>query len=745
MLRGGDTKAALVPGDSGRSLLIEAIGYANRDLQMPPKTRLPESVMADFKKWIDDGAVDPRVEESPKAANASASSSTIAGQNANDLLAATHWAFQPISRPKPPMPKARASTIGNVIDQFVAAKLEERNLRMAPEADRRTLIRRAAYDLTGLPPTREGIARFANDAKPDAFERMVESYLASPQYGERWGRWWLDVARYADSNGQDENKVMANAWRYRDWVVRSFNANQPFDVFVTEQLAGDLLPTAGAGEGAIFDRWTATGFLVLGPKMLAEQDKPKLMMDLVDEQIEVVSRSLLGLTVACARCHDHKFDPIPTKDYYALAGIFRSAKTMANLDFVSRPNERRITTTNHLAALEAYQKKFAALTNEVQIASDRADDFVIPREEADALEKALDALKATAPAPAAFALAVDEDKPVDLPVHIRGSHLNLAKDPTPRGFVRVAYRGETPAPPPDRSGRLELARWLTSRENPLTARVIVNRIWQAHFGEGLVRSSDNFGVRGETPSHPELLDWLASEFIRSGWNVKALHRLILSSAAWRQAGAGLGSTAFGDERIARGNLVDPDNRLLWHFPRQRLDAEMIRDALLAVSARLDPAIGGSLVAWKNDDYTPADTVSAGAVRRSIYLPVARDRVFDVFTIFDFANPSVSTAKRTPTVVSHQALFFLNSPLVKDSAKSFANNLIAAAPTSPQARVAMAYQTAFGRPPSESEIERALKFIGSAPSQVNDTKERDLAVWSAWCQTLFAANEFIYRE
>lgn len=757
----------------------------------------------------------------------------------------THWAFQPIQPVEPPSVDGHVLTSENPIDRFIETRLEDRGLAMTPPAGRRTLIRRATFDLTGLPPTPAEIARFLDDSVPGAFARLIESLLASPRYGERWGRWWLDVARYADSNGQDENKVMANAWRYRDWVIRSFNCNQPFDQFITEQLAGDLLPTEGVPEKTIFDRWTATGFLVLGPKMLAEQDKPKLVMDLVDEQIDVVSRTFLGLTVACARCHDHKFDPIPTRDYYALAGIFRSTKTMANLAFVSKFNERQITSSAQRTLIDAHEKKLTAMTNEVREAVQRANEsllaqwrtnfpaylaaasssnstcleadtpwptnaitrlrdllsfdpstnavsktlreiardpetaasflaqagrnedteqkaayealfgskgvFALPenprpfypvatREKIAALEKARDAFSTNSPAPRVFALAVEEDKPVDLPVHLRGSHLNPAKEPVPRGFIQVAFNGAPPKIPADQSGRMELARWLTSPDNPLTARVIVNRVWQAHFGEGLVRGADNFGTRGERPSHPELLDWLASRFIKSGWDLKALHRLIMTSATWQQA-----ALPPGDASV-QGASADPDNRLLWHYPRQRLDAEMIRDGLLAVAGRLDETAGGSLVSWKNDEYAPPDIVSAKSVRRSVYLPVVRDRVFNAFTIFDFANPGVCVAKRTPTVVSHQALFFLNSPLVKDSAKSFARNLLAAAPRDPAARVRLAYDAAFGRLPGDNETERALRFMETLPAGKAENPElAALNAWCAWCQILFAANEFVYRD
>ncbi|MCE9610330.1 MAG: PSD1 and planctomycete cytochrome C domain-containing protein [Chthoniobacter sp.] len=757
LLRGGETDAAVVPGDAKKSLLIEAVGYADRDLQMPPKKRLPDAVVADLTQWVNDGAFDPR--DGPAVSKA---------PGANDS-AMTHWAFQPIREITPPGGE-------NPMDGFITAKLAERGLTQAPAADRRTLIRRAAYDLTGLPPTPEEIGAFLNDSAPDAFEKMIERFLASPRYGERWGRWWLDVARYADTNGQDENKVMANAWRYRDWVVRAFNANRRFDEFITEQLAGDLLPAAGVSDPELFERWTATGFLVLGPKILAEQDKPKLVMDLIDEQIDVVSRAFLGLTVSCARCHDHKFDPIPTRDYYALAGIFRSTKTMANLEFVSKFHERQIGGKKQRAALQAYEKELAARSAAVDAAIVRAntawftdpqapvpeipevsDDPFAPvgalrllqarhplypaetRAVIIGLEKTRDELKRNRP-PADFALAVEEAKPVNLPVHIRGSHLNLEKHAVPRGFIQIASRSGVAPVPADRSGRLELARWLTGPEQPLTARVIMNRIWQAHFGEGLVRTPDNFGVRGEAPSHPELLDWLAREFMRSGWDVKRMHRLILTSAAWRQAGRSGQANAASLDHAAHS---DPENRLLWHFPRQRLDAEMIRDALLAVSGRLDVTVGGSLVAWKNDEYVPKDTVSAGSRRRSVYLPVVRGRVFDLFTIFDAANPSVVTAQRTPTVVTHQALFFLNSPLVKDAARAFAQSLLVASPDDAAGRVGRAYERAFGRLPTDEETRRALEFVAALPRR--DGKDADVAAWGAWCQVLFAANEFVYRE
>jgi hypothetical protein len=671
-----------------------------------------------------------------------------------------HWAFQPISDPTPPQLKDH-SWCRTPVDQFILTKLEKRGAISASPADPHTLVRRIFFDLIGLPPTPSEVEQYLQDFHHDSFTAIAtvtDRLLNSPQYGERWGRWWLDVARYADTNGQDENKVMANAWRYRDWVIRSFNANLPFNLFITEQLAGDLLPATDC-EQENLDHLIATGFLVLGPKMLAEQDKPKLVMDIIDEQIDTIGRAFLGLTLGCARCHDHKFDPVPARDYYAMAGIFKSTRTMADLAFVSKFNETQIASKHQLAALNAHEKRVMEETNRIDRLVHEANNALLDdrpgkeglldlpnnprplypektREALTALERERDVLT-NSPPPNPFALTVTDDKPVDLPIHLRGSHLNLAKDPVPRGFIQVVAR-QRPEIPADHSGRLELARWLTSPENPLTPRVIVNRIWQGHFGEGLIRTPENFGLRGSPPTHPELLDWLAREFIRSGWDLKALHRLIIQSAVYQQSSY----AASGSETLA-----DPENLLLSHFPRQRLDAEMIRDSVLAISGRLDPVMGGSLVNWKNNEYAPGDEISAKSLRRTVYLPIVRDRVFDALTIFDFANPSVCTAQRTPTVVSHQALFFLNSPLITESAEALAKALLARSNYDDAALIREAYNRILNRTVTEDELHRALHFLStipedaSTPNTPNDRRQKDFA---AFCQTLFASNEFIYR-
>lgn len=685
---------------------------------------------------------------------------------------AGHWAFQPVVEPAVP-PVRNLRWVRTTVDRFILARLEADGLTPSPSPRKSQLLRRVTLDLTGLPPTPAELERFVADLSPQAFAREVERLLESPRYGERWGRWWLDVARYADSNGQDENKFMANAWRYRDWVIRAFNRDLPFDQFVTQQLAGDLLPTDGAPFDVVADQWAATGFLVVGPKMLAEQDKPKMVMDLVDEQIDTIGRAFLGLTVSCSRCHDHKFDPIPTRDYYALAGILHSTRSMENLGFVSKWNERSIATPEHRRALSDFVRR----TNEVAVAlaakvkqadqaaeatwrertgpTNKAAQANLTGEERrklwpDALAKEVNQLEAErsqllahAPPVEPLVPAVAEGAVTNLPVHLRGSHLNLDKDPVPRGFIRVLGTRNAGTIPSTQSGRLQLAQWLTHPQNPLLARVTVNRIWQAHFGEGLVRTADNFGLKGERPSHPELLDWLALEFMKGGWSVKAIHRLILNSAVYQQTSERTGPMPEGGRGL--GEDLDPDNRLLARFPRQRMEAEMVRDSLLAVAGTLDLKMGGSLASWKNDEYVPGDEAPFASNRRSVYLPILRDRVYDVLSLFDFANPSVGTARRGSTVVSHQALFFMNSPLVKGAARELAQRSLSGAALSDTDRLGWLYRQTLGRAPRREELRRSLEFVATAPANSSEDRESRLQRYSAFVQVLLSSNEFVYRD
>jgi len=736
LLAGGEGGPALVPGDPDKSTLVKAVRY-DGDLKMPPKGKLKPDEIAALEKWVKDGAV------WPTAAAAEAVAPAPPGGPLFTAAQKQFWAFQPVKDPPVPAPATP-----NPIDAFVRARLAAAGLKAAPPADPRTLVRRVTFDLTGLPPTPEEIDAFAADPSPAAFEKVVDRLLASPAYGERWARHWLDVARYADSNGLDENTAFANAWRYRDYVVRSLNADTPYDQFVTEQLAGDLLPSS-ADPAVAADRLTATGFLVLGPKVLAEPDKQKMVMDIVDEQIDVVSKTFLGLTVACARCHDHKFDPIPTRDYYGLAGVFKSTKTMASLATVAKAHERPLAGPEPPEAvakrtrLDTLRKEVKGLEGKFGATpekdKEKRQEIHVEAEKRRAEIKELE--KAVRPA-VPMALAVqDEAAPADVKVHVRGNTLTLG-EVAPRVFPRIVA-GEAQSPVPAKaSGRLELARWVASKDNPLTARVMVNRVWQHHFGEGIVRTPDNFGRLGERPTHPELLDWLAARFVADGWSLKHLHRRILLSDAYRMSSA-------NDDKSA---LADPDNRLLWRFNRRRLEAEAVRDSVLAVAGTLDRTPGGSLLANGNFEYINNEHsrggVRYGSARRSLYLPVIRNNVFDFFQTFDFVEPHVPTGKRAHTVVAPQALFLMNNPFVAEQSAAFAASLLIG--SGPDAdRVTAAYRRAFGRAATTEEAARAGAFVkryeAGLEAVETDGAKRRAKAWAAWCQVVFASSEFVYVD
>jgi cytochrome c553 len=611
------------------------------------------------------------------------------------------WAFQPVKPVTPPAVRGERR-VKSPVDRFVLARLEAAGLAPSAPADRRTLLRRVAFDLTGLPPTPAEIDAFLGDDRPDAFERVVDRLLASPRYGERWGRHWLDVARYAETTADDANAVMRYAHRYRDYAARAFDADKPYDRFVVEQLAGDLLPPTG-DPNRDADQVIATGFLMVGPKALAEADKEQNKLDMIDDQIDATGRAFLGLTISCARCHDHKFDPIPAADYYSLAGIFRGIEVFDGGPSPSFWHEYPL-------ARRAGEKPLVVMA---------------PR----------------------------EGRPTNLRVALRGNR-NTPGVLAPRRYLQiVAGEGHAPMTTPQ-SGRLELARWIASGRNPLTARVMVNRVWQHHFGTGLVATSDNFGVRGEKPSHPELLDWLAGEFVASGWSVKELHRLIVLSATY-QAGA-----SAGDEM----RKADPNNRLLGRATRRRLDAESARDAMLAASGELDSAVGGGEsgellfaegeVIIPSRDYLRPNRVQTNhpiyttSVRRSIYLPVVRNAVPDVLALFDGADPNGVTAVRNDTTVASQALFLLNHPFVRDRSRHFAGRLLAD-PAADADRVKTAYRLALGGEPEAAEVSAVAAFLaayqGRAAAKGRKPDEARRTAWQSFCQTLFCRNEFLYVD
>jgi hypothetical protein len=623
----------------------------------------------------------------------------------------SHWAFQPL-RDFPAPPVTAETSVQSPIDRFVLAKLDAAGIRPAARADKRTLIRRATFDLTGLPPTPQEIEMFLKDDSPDAMAKLVNRLLESKHYGERWGRHWLDVVRYAESTANDANAVMRYAYRYRDYVIDAFNRDLPYDQFLVEQLAGDLLPpTADLGEAA--RRVIATGFLMVGPKALAETDKEQSRLDIVDDQIDVIGRSMLGLTLGCARCHDHKFDPVPTVDYYALAGILRSTEPF--MDEV-----RNATMWWEFPLLEVPGEKPVVV------------------------------------------MAPKEAAPRNLRVHLRGNRFTLG--PTvPRGFLQVLAPAESGgsndlAAGPLRttqSGRLELARWIVGRDRgaaALAARVMVNRIWQHHFGAGLVATSDNFGRRGEPPSHPDLLEHMASRFIESGWSVKAMHRLMMLSSTYQQRS--------GNDAATR---TDPDNRLLARMPRRRLAAEELRDAMLVASGQLDRKVGGGETAEVM--YQKAEVLDAkrgfapnrlqstdpiyNTPRRTVYLPVVRNALPDMLAIFDAADPNGVTAARNDTTVPAQALLMMNNSFVRDQAGHMARALVGDEKLNDDDRIRLAYELAVARPPSGEELADAREFLAAyraAPSvQTRPEPQRPATAWQSLCHALLCSNEFLYVE
>ncbi|MFO0798470.1 MAG: PSD1 and planctomycete cytochrome C domain-containing protein [Gemmataceae bacterium] len=682
---GGSGTPLVTPGRPDDSLLLRAVRHADGVEKMPPEGKLTAAQVADLAAWVRAGAPYP---------------ASVAKAPAADP--AKHWAFLPLRQARNPKPE-----LPNPIDGFVLAKLAAAGLTPAPPADPRALIRRATFDLTGLPPAPEEIEAFLTDTSPDAFAKVVDRLLASPAYGERWGRHWLDVARYADSNGLDENVAHGTAWRYRDYVVRSLNADKPYDQFLREQLAGDLLPAADPAARA--ERLVATGFLALGPKVLAEPDEKRMELDIVDEQIDTVGRAVLGMTFGCARCHDHKFDPIEQADYYGLAGVFVSTRTMEHFKKVARWHENPIATPAELRAKAQIDAAGAVVKS---------------------LPAAAAALAAAAPE-LPTAMGVADGTPTDVRVLRRGNHLTPA-DVVPRRFPLVLAGATQPALPKGQSGRLELAAWLTDPRHPLTARVMVNRVWRWHFGKGLVRSVDNFGLTGDAPTHPELLDWLAAEFTADGWSLKRLHRRIMLSATYRM------STAHD----ARAATADPDNRLLWRANPRRLEAEAVRDSLLAVGGLLDRTPGGpALAGVKNRDYlfdhTSKDRTSYASDRRSLYLPVIRNNLYDVFQLFDAPDPAVPTGDRATTTVPTQALFFLNSDLSARAADALAGRVLAAPGLDDAGRVRLLFELAYGRPPTAAEVARVTASVAAFES------DGRRAAWAAVCQAVLAGNEFIH--
>lgn len=709
VLRGGDSGAAIVPGNPETSLLMQAVRYETTE--MPPAGRLSDHQIELLAEWIRRGAPDPRAEV-PAAKL----------QPVDWDAGRRHWAFQPIPHVVPPE-EPEAVWAVNPIDRFVRGRLRQEGLEPSPSADRRTLIRRATFDLTGLPPTPEETAAFVNDPAVDAFERVVERLLGSTAYGERWGRHWLDLVRYATTNGADENHGLPEAWRYRDWVIRSLNADLPLDQFLVQQLAGDLLPVP-EDERAAGDLLTATGLLVLGPKMLAEQDKEKMLIDIVDEQVDTISRTMLGLTLSCARCHDHKFDPLSARDYYALAGIFHSTRTMQNRDFVSKWLERPLPSRELTERRHEHQQRVEAMKAEVEqlTTAGQQDQAAARRAELEKLQKEQPQYE--------MVMAAEEGERCNLPVHLRGNHLKPGPELIPRGMPAILTEiAPAEAIAAESSGRLQLARWLVSPDQPLTARVMANRLWMWHFGRPLMRSPSNWGLKADLPSHPELLDWLAGELMRRGWSLKSMHRLILSSRTWQMASV---PRLDYQER-------DPENRLLWRQNRRRLEAEEVRDTVLFTGGGLDRTLGGI-------------AGSVEAPRRAVYLPIDRAALYEMFSTFDYVETASHIEQRPTTIVPNQALFLLNSRMVHEQSRRLAEVQGGADTLFPSAAAELLasrlFEVLYGRPATAEERVEVVVFLQQVDrtlSDVADAKERRLQSWATLCRTLMAGNQFLFVD
>ncbi|WP_009961397.1 PSD1 and planctomycete cytochrome C domain-containing protein [Verrucomicrobium spinosum] len=761
LLKGGEGGAAVVPGDLTRSRLLIAVKHLETDLEMPPKNpKLPAGVIADFENWIKHGAPDPRVGQ-------------VVGHHPSSIdleQGRQFWSCQPPVIVPPP-PVHDAAWARRPLDLYVRGKLEEAGMVPSADASPAIWLRRLHFDLVGLPPSPEGTAAFVAGWERSAvisaaaleahLAATVDRLLASPQFGERWGRHWLDVARFAESNGRESNLTFPHAWRYRDYVIDAFNADLPYDRFLQEQIAGDLLPAADDAERA--RQLIATGFLAMGAKGLNEMSKAQFTADLVDEQVDTVTRAVLASSVACARCHDHKSDPYRMEDYYALVGIFRSTRTyygtwidsesnhggellrLPNLPGEVIPNKslRSQEVANlkaDLATLNREEEEQNAMVKRaMEEGRDISEDSFKLMQNAiriywsrGGIEGRLQTVDEEGRAlPLCMGVTdVEPDKVQDAVLMERGD-IGHPGQKVPRG-VPAVFTGQgkvAPTMPARQSGRLELACWLGSRENPLTARVMVNRIWRQLFGIGLVRTVDNFGTTGELPSHPGLLDALAVQFMENGWSVKAVVREIVLSRTYRQS-AGYRAQAYEQ---------DPDNRLLWRMRSRRLDAEAIRDAMLAVSGNLDVSRRrGSLVAELDgqsvsligfNEKIPADL--DGSRHRSVYLPVLRDQLPDALQTFDFAEPSLVTGDRDVTNNSLQALYLLNGRFVRGQAEGFASRLSRGV-SSTEDRIRLAFRLCFTREPDAAEMRLARQYLETG---------MQTEVWTAFCQALLATAEF----
>lgn len=778
--KGGDTGPVLELGDPDKSLIIKAIRHSDEDLQMPPKHQLSQQVIADFEQWVRMGAPDPREGEAPK-------------KGIDFVAAREFWSFKPVHNQTVPEPKD-AAWARNEVDRFLLAKLDERGMNPNPDADRRTLLRRATYDLTGLPPTPTEMREFLADQSPGAFAKVIDRLLASPAYGEKWGRHWLDLVRYADTSGCNSDFPVPSAFRYRNWVITAFNRDLPYDEFLREQIAGDLLPAATDEEK--YDKVVATGYLAIARRFGSRANEFHLTLE---DIIDNLGKATLGLSVSCARCHDHKFDPVSAEDYYALYGIFNSStyafpgteiyrhtkdftplvpepqrtelleqwKELAGLDDrierlkgekkALEREEKKAADAAAKAEQDAAKEKATAQAEQPTSGADPkpepakpiAADPVVPekpkrtsmdaqQELADAFKRQKELEKIADSAPKAY--AVMEGKAENARIQKKGEPHALG-EVVPRGFLTILGGQKVPAEEKG-SGRRELADWLTDAANPLTARVMVNRIWEYHFGKGIVKTPNDFGARGEKPTHPELLDWLSHRFVESGWSIKAMHRLIMLSHAYQM------SSAHQPENAAK----DVNNDLLWRFNRRRLTAEEIRDSMLTLAGVLDEKPGErhpfpTEAEWHYTQHRPfiADYPST---KRSVYLMQQRFRKNQYLELFDGADTNATTAVRPVSQTPVQALWAMNSAFAHEQARNFAQRMFSAF-SDEQARIGYAYECVLGRPAEAEEIEEAQKYLGEVTAALAETglpeDQRPLAAFASFSRVLLTSNDLIFVD
>ena len=767
VLAGGDTGAAVVPERAGESLLIQAVGYANDKLQMPPSGKMPQADIDVLGTWVEMG-----LPWTPGHEDAAPAVPDAHGPPKVDDKARAFWSFKPVARPAVPEVAGR-EWVRNPVDAFVLAKLEAKGFKPAEPADKVALVRRATYDLTGLPPTPAEVEAFVADASPDAYEKLVDRLLASPHYGEKWGRHWLDLVRFAETNSYERDGRKPNAWRYRDYVIRSFNDDKPYDRFLTEQLAGDELPDADTNPDAI----VATGFYRLGIWDNEPADRELARYDGLDDIVATVGQAFLGLTVDCARCHDHKIDPIPQRDYYKMVAFFQNIHDYTD----GGPTDQAPLATN-AADREAIAAREVERRRQVELArvavNEAEDNFrqllsgeagrgvvsdselpsliasegarVLGRERYDeylGLKQKLQVLRKPAEQ-SDMALSVSERGPQapETFVLLRGNPQSPGPKVEP-GFLEVVSQTEPTVPPPapgaKSSGRRTvLAQWIASRENPLTARVMANRIWQYHFGRGIVRSSSNFGYAGDAPTHPELLDWLAAEFTDRGWGMKHMHRLIMTSSAYRM------SSKADPAALA----ADPRNDLMWRFDMRRLTAEEIRDSILSANGTLNKAMFGPgvfppiprevMVGQSRPGEGWGKSTPEEAARRSVYVHAKRALRLPILEGFDGAETDKSCPVRFVTVQPTQALGMLNGEFLNAEAAKLADRVRREAGADRGKQVKLALRLVTGREPTIDEVGRGMTLLTALTESEGVPADRAM---NYFCLVALNLNEFVYLD